>query len=110
MMRSKARPCCASATDTALWCGSRAPAFGVHAEVVLQKRQQGCRTPNLPVYGLQVSFESDVGAEGLRANSLQRRKFKIGRDGEGHSCFAGDFRRVKEKKFVDDSCAESVAV
>ena len=37
---------------------------------------------------LQIRFKGDVRAEGLRADSLQRREFEIWRDGEGHACFA----------------------
>ena len=78
--------------------------------MMLPKAAAGLPHSELPVYVLQVRFESDVGSKGLRANSLQRRKFEIWRDGEGQSRFAGDFRRVKKEKFVDDSCAESGAV
>jgi hypothetical protein len=41
---------------------------------------------------------------------LQRRKFKIGRDGEGHAGFAGDLGRIEQKKLVDDSSVEGSAV
>ena len=90
--------------------GHRALAFGVHAEVTPQTRQQGCRTPNLAVYAFQVSFDGDVRAERVRANSLQWREVQIRRDGEGDARFACYFRRVKEKQFVNDSRREGRAI
>src|SRR5690349_17969616 len=103
MMQSKARPCFASASDTALSeAGAGLPPSG-RAEGTPQKRQQGSRTPNLAVYALQVSFDGEVGAERVRANLLQRRKFQIWRHGEGDARFSGNLRRIEEKKLVDDS-------
>jgi hypothetical protein len=59
---------------------------------------------------LQVGFESDIGAERLRANFLQRRKFQIWSEGERRARFTGNLRRIEEKKFVDDTREECGAV
>src|SRR5580692_4602726 len=111
----KVRPSCASASDKVFWSGGlghrfRRPRRSEVAKRAPQMRQQSCRTRNLAVYVLQVGFDGNVGAECLSANFLQRRELEIRRDGEGHSRFARDFGRIKEKKLVDNSRSERCAI
>jgi len=93
-------------------CGVREPGSpsAVRAEVTSQEWQPDCRTPNSTVSILQVGFEGDIGAEGLRAQPLQRREPQIWRYGEGHTRLAGNFGRIEEKEFVDSPRSERCAV
>ena len=71
-------------------------------------REWRSRLPDIGVR--QISFENNVGAEGLRAQPLQWRELEIRRDGQGDARLAGKFGRIEEKKFVDDACEECGAV
>ena len=70
--------------------------------------QSTSRSPGIGVR--QIGFESDVGAEGLRAQPFEWRELEIRRDGEGNARLAGDFGRIEEKKFVDHAREECRAV
>ena len=46
----------------------------------------------------------------MNLDILQELEREFGRESEGDAVFAGDFGRVEEKEFLDDSCRESSAV